>query len=198
MIYMHLIEETSIVKAWKKAKTLILKKGIKVLDDNEVLFEVLDLFLIIRKPETSDQELEIQNEEMKNWMLSNFTEIKDIPELHNSKSYGWRLYNYQGKNQIDWIIDKLKKKRTTKSATIVTIHPEDEDYIPCVSLLDFKIRDEELILSVTCRSLDFGKKSLYNLYALSDIAHNVAKELQINRIVLKAYVISAHVYEKDL
>ena len=195
---MQLIEETSILNAWKAAKALIIENGSEVLEDNEVLFEILDLFITINHPETSDQELEIHDKNMKKWMLGNFREIKRIPELHNTKSYGWRLYDYQGKNQIHWIIDRLKKKKTTKSATIITIHPEDEKYIPCVSLLDFKIRENELLLSVTCRSLDFGKKALYNLYALSDIAHDVAKELQISEIVLKILVISAHVYKKDL
>ncbi len=194
---MHYIEDASIENIWKKAKNLILNKGSEILDEKEELFEILDLFLIIKQPETSDQEKQIHDKEMKKWMMENFTEIKNIPELHDTKSYGWRLYNFQGKDQIKWIINKLKKKKATKSATIVTIEPKDENYIPCVSLLDFKIRNGELLMSVTCRSLDFGKKALYNLYFLSDIAHDVAKELKINNIKLKIFVISAHIYKKD-
>ncbi|MHA1385016.1 MAG: thymidylate synthase [Candidatus Helarchaeota archaeon] len=195
---MQLIEEKSIVDAWKKAKELIIKTGTQVLDDDDILLEVLDLFLIINQPETSDQEFKVYDKDMKKWMLENFREIKRIPELHNTKSYGWRFYDNNGKNQIKWVIDKLKKKPTTKSATIVTIQPEDEEYIPCVSLLDFKLRSEKLLLSVTCRSLDFNKKALYNLYALSDIAHDVARELQVHNLVLKVLINSAHIYKKDL
>ncbi|NVM01558.1 MAG: hypothetical protein HWN67_04450 [Candidatus Helarchaeota archaeon] len=194
---MRYIEETSIEIAWKKAKKLILDKGTEVLDEDEILYEILDLFLIINRPETSDQEKPIHDNVMKKWMMDNFQEIKTIPELHNTKSYGWRLYNFHGKDQIKWAINRIERKKTTKSATIATIEPEDEDYIPCVSLLDFKIRNDELILSVTCRSLDFGKKALYNLYFLSDIAHNVAKELKINNVKLKVFVISAHIYKSD-
>ncbi|MHA1378813.1 MAG: thymidylate synthase [Candidatus Helarchaeota archaeon] len=195
---MNVIDDNSIVGAWQKAKRLILENGVQVLDEDELLFEVLDLFLIINNPETSDQESVIFDKDMKKWMLDNFKEIKRIRELHNTKSYGWRLYNNQGKNQIKWVINRLKKKKTTKSATISTIQLEDEKYIPCVSLLDFKIRNEKLLLSAICRSLDFGKKALYNIYALSDIAHNIAKELEISDIVLKIFVNSAHVYKREL
>ncbi|MFX0134619.1 MAG: thymidylate synthase [Candidatus Hodarchaeota archaeon] len=194
---MHYIEDTSIKNTWKKAKELILNKGSEIFDEDKELFEIIDLFLIINQPETSDQEKVIHDKDMKRWMMENFREIKTIPELHDTKSYGWRLYNFHGKDQIEWVINRLKRKRTTKSATIVTTEPEDENYIPCVSLLDFKIRNGELLLSVTCRSLDFSKKALYNLYSLSDIAHNVAKELKINSIILKVLVISAHIYKKD-
>ncbi|MFX1449801.1 MAG: thymidylate synthase [Promethearchaeota archaeon] len=195
---MHIIEETTIETAWNNAKKLILNKGLEVLDEKEELLEIIDLFLIIKQPKTSDQEKNVHDKAIKKWMLDNFREIKSIPELHNTKSYGWRLYNNQGKDQIDWVINRLKRKNTTKSATISTINLDDEHYIPCVSLLDFKIRNAELLLSVTCRSLDFGKKALYNMYALSDIAHKVAKELQIIKILLKIHVISAHMYKKDL
>jgi thymidylate synthase len=195
---MRLIEESSIKEAWEKAKKMIIDEGIEVLDVNERLLEILDLFLIINQPEASSQELNVHDKEMKKWMLDNFRKIKKIPELHDTWSYGWRLYNYEGKNQINWVIERLKKKKTSKSASITTLVPEDEKYIPCVSLLDFKIRNDELILSATCRSLDFGKKALYNFYALSDIAHDVAKKLDINKLVLKVFVVSAHVYKKDL
>jgi len=75
---MQLIEEKSIVIAWKKAKEAIIREGLEVLDDNEVLLELLDLFLIIHQPERSDQETEVQDIEMKKWMLSNFKDIKNV------------------------------------------------------------------------------------------------------------------------
>jgi thymidylate synthase len=61
---------------------------------------------------------------------------------------------------------KLKDKPDTKAATIPLIIPnEDEGYIPCVSLLDFKIRKNKLMLVAMCRSIDCGKKLYANLIA---------------------------------
>ena len=196
---MLIIESNSIKEAWIKAKNIILKDGKQIKDGSEALSEHLNLFLKILNPEKSTEENPVENKEMKTWMLQNFQQIKSVPELHDAKSYAWRLYCYNGKDQIKEIINKLKKKPESKSATITTFFPiEDVNYIPCVSLLDFKIRVNSLILTATCRSLDFGMKALYNFYSLSDILHHVASELGLKEILLQVYVISAHVYEKDV
>ncbi|NHI92418.1 MAG: hypothetical protein EAX96_07930 [Candidatus Lokiarchaeota archaeon] len=196
---MLVIEDVSIKDVWKKSKELILKNGKQIKDGSDVLSELLNLFLKITDPETSSEERIVEDQNLKTWMMQNFQDIKLIPELHNSKSYAWRLYLYNGKDQIKWIIDRLIKKPESKSATITTFLPfEDEKYVPCVSLLDFKIRENALILTTTCRSLDFGMKALYNLYCLSDILHHIASSLHINKMILQVHVISAHVYEKDV
>ena len=195
---MLVIEEKTIKNAWNKAKKIILKDGKRIKDGSETLSETLNLFFKIENPEQSTEENPVVNEEIKAWMMNNFKDIKTIPELHDAKSYAWRLYSYDGKDQIKWIINKLKDKPESKSATITTFLPnEDINYIPCVSLLDFKIRKNSLILTATCRSLDFGMKALYNFYALSDILHHVASELDLIKSSLQVHVISAHVYEKD-
>ena len=195
---MHIIEGTSIKDTWQTAKTVI-KSGKRILDGSELLIEHLDLFLNINNPERSSEEDPVENTEMKTWMMTNFQKIKKVPELKDARSYAWRLYSYNNKDQIKGIVNKLKNKPESKSATITTFFPiEDEQYIPCVSLLDFKIREETLILTATCRSLDFGMKALYNLYCLSDILHNVKDKLGIQESQLNVHVISAHIYEKDL
>lgn len=193
---MYFVEAERIVNAWEKTTNLVVEHGKKVIDSDSVLIEVLDVFIVVNNPERSDVENPVINPVMKQWMLSNFTEIKTVPELKNAKSYGWRLYG--NGNRIAWVINKLRKNPWSKSATVSLILPDDEDYIPCVSLLDFKIREETLFLSVTCRSLDIGKKALYNFYALADIAHGVSEALEIQDIKLKILIHSAHIYQKDL
>ncbi|MHA1796942.1 MAG: thymidylate synthase [Candidatus Helarchaeota archaeon] len=196
---MRVIKSESIKSAWKTAKKLIIEEGSRIQDGTDVLIEYINLFLSIYDPKTSDKEDTIEDRDIKAWMRTNFREIKRIKELNNTKSYAWRLYSYGEKDQIEWVIKKLKLKPESKSATITTFLPlEDENYIPCVSLLDFKIRNNALFLIVTCRSLDFGMKALYNLFCLSDILHEVGNELRISDLKLQVHVISAHVYEKDL
>jgi len=195
---LQIIKGSSIKETWQKAKSII-KNGKRILDGSVKLIEHLDLFLSINNPERSSEEDPVENIEMKTWMMNNFQEIKTVPELKDARSYAWRLYSYNDKNQIEAIINKLKNKPESKSATITTFFPnEDVQYIPCVSLLDFKIRERTLILTATCRSLDFGKKAIYNFYCLSDILHNVKEELGIHESRLNVHVISAHIYEKDL
>jgi len=193
------IERNTIGEAWEEAFDFIIKNGTKIHDEKQELIELLHLNLIINEPNDLDPIAEAQDNQMRDWMKDNFTEIKKVPELNDSWSYGWRLYNYQGKNQIEWIIEKLKKKPESKSATIsMLIEPGVESYIPCVSLLDFKIRGKTLLLTVTCRSLDMGKKAIHNFCNLASIAKDVANNLKLQHYKLYIHIISAHIYKKDM
>lgn len=195
---MKIIESSSLIDAWKRALEAIKHAGTGITDEKKNLIEFLNLFLIISNPNDA-KDIKAINPEMHAWMKVNFEEKIRVPELGNAKSYGFRLRDYNGKDQLKWVIDKLARKRETKSATITTLMPlEDEIYIPCVSLLDFKIRDGILIFSVTCRSLDFGKKALFNLSALATIGDEIMKDCGVNDLTLNVHVISAHVYEDDI
>lgn len=195
---MEIIERNTISEAWEAAFNLIMQKGSKITDEEQELLEIFQLFLVIKSPDSNDPIAEKQDESMKMWMRENFTQIKEVKELKNSWSYGWRLFQYQGINQIEWVIQSLKKKPETKSATITMLQGAGmEDYVPCVSLLDFKIRGDKLWLSATCRSLDFGTKAIYNMSNLAAIARNVANEVNIEKIGLFMHVISAHIYNKQ-
>jgi thymidylate synthase len=175
-----------------------MQKGEIIKDRDQEVKEVLNLLLSIKKPKQEDFIIEKHGDkEAINWMLSNFLEQKKIPELHNTLSYGTRLFNYKGKNQIEWVIKKLKEKPETKSATIVTIMPEDEDYIPCVSAIDFKIRRGRLMVSAMCRAIDFGKKAYANLLALNKIQEIVSEKISVPVGELVMYNVSAHIYNED-
>jgi len=194
-----IIERDTIGEVWQEAFDFILQNGENIKDDNEELIEFLHLFLIVNSPEKEDPMMQEQNESMKKWMCENFTQIMRVPELNNSWSYGWRLFNFQGKNQIDWVIEKLKKKPESKSATISMLQRAGEEpYIPCVSLLDFKIRNNQLWLTATCRSLDFGQKAIHNITNLAKLSRKVANKLGIPQNRLFIHVNSAHIYKKDL
>jgi thymidylate synthase/7-cyano-7-deazaguanine synthase in queuosine biosynthesis len=195
---MKIVKAFSIGDAWQESVDLILKNGLKIYDDNQELMELLNLYILIESPNENDPVASNQDDLIKSWMDENFTKIQKVPELNNSWSYGWRLYDFQGVNQIEWVINKLKIKPESKSATISMIQKAGiEEYIPCVSLLDFKIRDQQLLLSVTCRSLDFGKKAIHNLTNLSSIGKQVADSLNLEHFRLLIHVISAHIYTED-
>lgn len=134
------------------------------------------------------------------WMENNFTKLGKVKELHNENSYASRLYNYMDKkNQIDWVINRLKNTKYTCSASITTFEPlTDEQYIPCVSMIDFYVENEQLNMYVYCRSLDFGCKAYVNLVMLYNILKQVAIEINIKVGDMNLIVKSAHVYDKDM
>jgi len=193
------IECDTIGEVWQETYDVIIKNGKSIRDNNEELIELLHVFLIVNSPEKEIPISQGQNKVMKKWMQENFTQILRVPELNNCWSYGWRLFNFQGVNQIDWIIEKLKKKPESKSATISMLQRAgEESYVPCVSLLDFKIRSNQLWLTVTCRSLDFGQKAIHNMTNLAGLSQKVASRLEISQNRLFMQINSAHIYRKDL
>lgn len=125
---------------------------------------------------------------------------KEVVELGNADSYAVRLFNYdhRGRDQVQWVIDRLQGNGEARSATITTFVPlKDTNYIPCISLLDFWIPDEALELVVYAHSLDFGKKAYGNLLELALLQQMVAEGVgrPIGKLII--HVKTAHIYEPE-
>lgn len=192
------IKAKTIGEAWMNSLDYIMKKGKAMKDGEKNLKETMHLSVTVKKPSQNDEIIEkFADKKMIDWMLSNFLEQKRVPELKNALSYGTRLFNYNGKNQVEWVINKLTKKPETKAATISMLMSDDEDYIPCVSLLDFKLRNGKLNITAMCRAIDFGKKVYANLLALNKIQQIVADKLDVKVGELVMNNISAHIYEEN-
>ena len=134
------------------------------------------------------------------WMVRNFTVQEEVPELHHENSYASRLYSsYMGqKNQVEWLIERLKSNPAARSAAITMFEPlTDERYIPCVSLLDFQKTDGNLDMTAYCRALDFGCKAYVNLVMLHLIQKEIAEKVGIPCGKLILIVKSAHFYMRD-
>ena len=133
------------------------------------------------------------------WMVRNFTAQGEVPELHHENSYASRLHSYMGKkNQVDWLVDRLRSNPTTRSAAITMFEPlTDEGYIPCVSLLDFQENAGQLNMTAYCRALDFGCKAYVNLVMLRLIQNDIAEKVGMNCGKLTLLVKSAHFYLRD-
>jgi thymidylate synthase len=134
------------------------------------------------------------------WMHDNFVVQDNVPELGYAPSYAVRLYNYayQGRDQVEWVIQRLRAYPDSRSATITTLMPlTDTSYIPCISLLDFWVPDESLELVVYAHSLDFGRKAYGNLIELAQLQAHVSEQIarSVGRLVI--HVKSAHVYEPE-
>jgi thymidylate synthase len=124
-----------------------------------------------------------------------------VPSLYDGHSYATRLFDYEhsGRDQVGWVIDRLRADRSSRSATITTLQPHtDTSYVPCVSMLDFWLPDGRLELVVYAHSIDFGAKGYGNLVELASLQHRVADALgePVGRLLM--IVKSAHVYETDL
>lgn len=199
----YLGEIDTIGKAWIKMLQEIADNGEKTFyngNQEKPIQEIVGTSLTIKNivmPDTIIDKYMIKEEY--EWMENNFTKLGTVRELHDANSYASRLYNYMNqKNQIKWVIEKLKERRNTCSATITTFEPlTDEKYIPCVSMIDFYVEEEKLNMYIYCRSLDFGSKAYVNLVMLYKILKQVADAIEIGVGNMNLTVKSAHIYDKD-
>jgi thymidylate synthase len=195
------VESPTLGEGWLRASRAILEEGALARYDGQPTRELALLTLVVSHSSPDDGVIErLGDPQWLAWMHENFFVQKDVPELGDAKSYAVRLFNYAGSglDQIAWVVDRLRADPECRSATITTFQPlTDTSYVPCVSMLDFWLRDGALELVVYAHSLDFGKKAYGNLVELARLQEHVAGELAVETGALVVHAKSAHVYEPE-
>ncbi|HEX5407522.1 MAG TPA: thymidylate synthase [Pseudonocardiaceae bacterium] len=198
----HTLHSATIGEAWFAVARRILATGITSRYGDLPIRELSLVTLVVAHPDPADEIIARHAEpERLAWMHANFTDHARVALLGDADSYATRLFDYEhsGRDQVQWVIDRLRKDPTSRSATITTFQPHtDTGYIPCVSLLDFWLPGGAVELVVYAHSIDFGAKGHGNLVELAALQHQVADALclPVGRLVMT--VKSAHVYETEL
>jgi len=193
-----IVKENTIGKAWVECMRRVYNCGADFHDEDVIIKEFPGLLVEITDPQPSDNIVYAHgNGEMIKWMERNF--LSTEPVFDENLSYGQRLFDYQGINQIDWVIEKLRNKPETKQAAITLLNAPIHlnMHIPCVCSLDFKIRDDKLNLYLFCRSQDIAKKMYADSLALLKIVNKISTVLNIEVGKMTSFISSAHIYEED-
>lgn len=197
----YLGEVNTIGEAWMQFLQEVDANGIVVnYDAEKIIKEEAGLIISIKHACLNDKIInKYLIDEEYHWMQDNFHKQGVVSELRNANSYASRLYNYLGKkNQIEWVINKLKNDKLCCSATITTFEPlTDVSYIPCISMLDFYIEEGKLNMYVYARSLDWGSKAYVNLVMLTEILIKVSEEIKVPTGGIKLMVKLSRIYSKD-
>jgi thymidylate synthase len=195
------ITTSTIGEAWLEIASRILADGAPSRYDDLPILEVPRVTLTVEHPSATDPIIaEFADPERLAWMHANFTDHSLVRELGDARSYASRLFDYgaAGRDQIDWLAERLKANPTSRSATVTTFEPLlDTTYIPCVSLLDFWIRDGALEQVVYAHSIDFGSKGYGNLVELAWLQEELGSRLGVPVGRLDFIVKSAHVYDRE-
>jgi thymidylate synthase len=195
----RVVRSEALGEAWLDVSRAILADGVAASWGPLPTLELQRVTLGVERPDPADPLIaRLADPEWLAWMEANFGDPADVAGLGGAKSYAVRLYDYDGRDQIAWVVERLRADPAARDATVTTFMPlTDTTYVPCVSLLDFWLPDGALELVVYAHSLDFGKKAYGNLVELARLEHRVAAELgtPVGRLVI--HVKSAHVYESE-
>lgn len=192
---MQIIEQETLGLAWIDAMKRVMELGEDILDEEVQLRELRNLYISIENISEEDS------------ILTNYADHDRIQLMKEKYAtcglvgdykidYGSYIYNNNGIDQIQWIINRLRAKEETKSATI-TLHKPGENMLACLSMLDFKYRNSLLDMTAIYRSQNIYWSQPGNILALRQIQKDVAYALgwKIGRMNL--VVISAHIYKND-
>ncbi|TMF05549.1 MAG: hypothetical protein E6I42_04095 [Chloroflexi bacterium] len=196
------IEATTLGEAWMAISAAILTSGVEGSWEGVPIVEVFRVTIDVHSPRVDDPIIAEHGDPKRvAWMHANFTDHSRVPELGDADSYATRLYDYAhaGRDQIRWVIDRLAANPWTRDATITTFQPlTDASYVPCVSLLDFWLINDELQVAVYAHAIDFGTKGYANLVELAALQTRVASDLGVGVGTLTMTVKSAHIYQTEL
>ena len=135
------VRADTIGAAWLTVAGRILAEGVESRYDGLPVREISLVTLVVDHPGPADEIIARHAEpERLAWMHANFTDHATVAALGDADSYATRLFDYEhsGRDQVAWVVGRLRQDPATRSAAITTFQPHtDSSYIPCVSLLDF-------------------------------------------------------------
>jgi thymidylate synthase len=197
----QLIQADTLGAGWLAVAGRILAGGVASQYDGLAVSEISLVTLVVEHPDPDDEIIARHADpERLAWMHANFTDHARVAALGGADSYATRLFDYErsGRDQVAWVVGRLRRDPATRSAAITTFQPHtDSSYIPCVSLLDFWLPDGAVELVVYAHSIDFGAKGYGNLVELASLQRHVAGQLALPAGRLLMIVKSAHVYETE-
>ena len=141
---------------------------------------------------TQDQNINTDLLEMKKVFFSN-------QENKFGHSYGSSILTplLEEKDPTKAIIKKLSGNMETRNA-VLTFIPYGNNKIPCISTIQFLVRNNTLNIFYTARSQDIYKKFPLDAMCIASIGIEVARNLKLNLGYIQANIVSCHIYQSDI
>ena len=193
-----LIRAPTIKSGWESLVKRIITNGVEINDERGSLtLELLNTMVSVQKP------LELEIPEGYFWRgekLEKYAEqFLSDDQQGFIYTYGNRLRkHFQGIDQIQEAINRLKNCNQSRRAISITWDPPTDtqsEEVPCMIIVDFKIRDGKLQTTGLWRSHDIYGAWFPNAVGLTHLASYVAEKVGVDVGTLTIHSISAHIYE---
>ena len=193
-----LIKTSTIKNGWETLVKRVMQKGAEIKDERGSLtLELRNTVVTMNRPLDleippgyfwSGEKLEIYAEQFLSDDKQGFV-----------YTYGNRLRkHFEGIDQIGEAIRRLKNCKESRRAISVTWDPPIDtkhEEVPCMILVDFKIRDGKLHTTGLWRSHDIYGAWFPNAVGLTHLSKYVAGEVGVDVGTLTIHSISAHIYQ---
>lgn len=126
--------------------------------------------------------------------------IEKFEYTYHERLFSYKLPDGTIVNQIEKIIEKLRKVPYTRRAQAITWQPWKDlelEHPPCLQRIWFRIIDGKLVMHVHMRSNDALKAAYMNMFAFTELQKYVAEKIGIDIGYYMHITDSYHVYERD-
>jgi len=208
------IRDTSTAKAWVKVLETLLKFGViskpVIHYDNQgstFIRELLNLEVVLDEEDPANLDIPsfmpFTRKDINVYINNFFKKGKGGGDY----TYGERLFDYNGFDQVARMSQKLKQFPQDKGALCVLWKPKEDSYphyksqkpkrVPCLILIQGQVYEGKLYLTAYFRSNDMGSAWPLNVYALRALQSKIASELGVSLGSLITISNMAHLYERD-
>ena len=196
------LEDKKIADLWLKILDRIIKFGVnKMCQYSEMQRELINVTTVISAEDPDNPYLPdylyFTKQDLENYYPQLMTEhIFEGVEY----TYGSRLRNFNGINQIEAIIKDLKANSYSRRAIAFTwdvMKDTGNPKSPCLNLINALIQGDQLYLTTYMRSNDMYRAWPQNCFALRKVQKEIADALGIGMGKLCFVSNSAHIYERD-
>lgn len=197
-------ETTTIVgssagRAWARYLAHVVQYGVPLGNDPDPIVEAPPVVVTVKDLDDQDRILDRYGDpRIRETYVRKMFSYEIVKEL--GTTYGDRLFDYAGHDQIAAAVDTLKNDWWSNKATLTLLDPLErwpERRMPCLTVVDLKIRDSRLLLYAFFRSQN-ALNSYGNMYGLRAIQSYCAEKLDVAMGPITLFVSSPHVYERDL
>lgn len=197
------IREKNIGPAWLRIINLVLRFGAnnKTWYENSVK-EIFNISAVIEEEDPINMKIfpyfQAGEKEIRNYQ-ENMMKKEKGDEVY---TYGERLFNYKGINQVDEVIIPYLKKYPNDRAALAVTFDLAQDHkasrAPCLCLVQATTLNENLNLTAYFRSHALFSGWVLNAFGLRKIQHYIAGQLSKKLGTLTIFSNCGHIYDNEL
>lgn len=214
MLPVLLIEGETLGEVWMKAVETVWKKGCDIRTEYGGLSKDATVVINVKKPFLEPRAHRadyvtymccVLKKDYPEEILNGRLDHKIGENLHYT--YHDRLFKYRAIegsepiNQIEWIVEKLKKSSFSRRAQGITWQPArgdlDTDSPPCLQRIWGRVINNKLVIQTTWRSRDLFHAWGSNAYGLTELQKKMAEDIGVEVGQYVDFSNSLHIYEKD-
>lgn len=209
------LAEDTVDDLMHQAYTLVLENGSDISPSRGDAKEIFGILLELKNPRARVSRSQGRQRVLSAlgellWYLSGSDDVDQIAHYvgyykdprvavngHVTGAYGPRLMSFDGVNQLQNVVETLKRNPDSRNAVIQIFDHKDTDNAPCTLALQFVVREERLVLMTSMRSNDLFLGLPHDLFAFTMLQEIVARSLGIEPGSYLHSVGSFHLYAEN-